>query len=283
MEREEIKSLYTSIMMKEKKAVQAIWCRPIYQADEIFNTATRLLEIAKLSLLSRSFNQNYHLSSANIAYESVAAHTNLMSALVDYAISYECDNCIPIEENYSFSYREIMEAVRRHDLPENEIGDIPDDGRRDDTAKAIDEQEYWYKYSFMSPPRDLLFETHVNSILSFMNKRATTIGRLLHVADKASAIIATLRYDLDGYPPVKTFDDKDISEIDRIAMKLCDNQEDGMCKASEMWSIGYFNIRETTKYDDYGFVTGVLVMATLIANGRWYEWRNRNYKNIPHI
>ena len=283
MEQEKIKTLYTSIMTREKKACQASWYRPIFQVDEMYNTATRLLEIAKLSLLSRSFNQNYHLTSASVAYESVAAHTNLMAAIVDYAINYECENYIPIEENFSFTYREIMEAVRRHDLPENEIGDIPDDGRRDDEAKAIEEDEYWQKYSFMSPTRDLSFETHVNSILNAMNKHVTKIGRLLHVADKASAIIATLRYDLDGYPPVKTFEDKDISEIDHIAMKLCDNQENGMCKASEMWSIGYFNIRETTKYDDYGFVTGVLVMATLIANGKWYDWRYKDYKTTPHF
>ena len=92
----------------------------------------------------------------------------------------------------------------------------------------------------------------------------------------------TFRYYLDGYPPVKTFEDKNLSESDYIAMNLCDNQKHGVCKASEMWSIVYFNLRQTTKYDDSGFITGVLVMATLIVNGKWYHWREEDYKTIPN-
>ena len=185
MGQEDILSLYQSIMKNEKKANQRVWSRSVYKADEINDVALRLLEVAKLSLISRSFNQFYHLSNASIAYESVGAHTNLMMALVDCAIKFECDDLISVESIYGFNYREIMEAVRRHDLPENEIGDIPDDGRRDDRAKAIEEQEYWRKYSSMSPASDIIFETHVNSILNFMNKRTSTVGRLLHIADKA--------------------------------------------------------------------------------------------------
>ena len=270
-------------MRNEKKLHRAVWSRSTSETEEIYDTALRLLEVAKLSLLPRSFNQHYHLSNASMAYESVGAHTNLMMALVDCAIKFECEDLISVDNHYGFTYREIMEAARRHDLPENEIGDIPDDGRRDDEAKAIEERAYWHKYSSMSPPRDLVFETHVNSILSFMNKRASVVGRLLHVADKASAILVTLRYDLDGCPPVKTIEDKDLSESDYIAMNLCDNKDHGMCKASEMWSIVYFNLRQTTKYDDYGFITGVLVMATLIVNGKWYKWREEDYETIPNL
>lgn len=277
MDIKEIKSLYCSIMKQEKIANNRIWSKSIYNADEMYNTALRLLEVAKLSMLSRSYNENYHLTNTSIAYESVAAHTNLMMALVDFAIKFECDDMISTESLYGFTYREIIEAVRRHDMPENEIGDIPDDGRRDDAAKADEEEAYWQKYSALSPIGELTFEIHVNRVLGYMNKRVTAVGRLLHVADKVSGILAVLRYDLDGYPPIKTFEDKGISKSDSIAMKLCDHQEHGICKASEMWSIVYFKIRRTCKYDDTGYITGILVMTTLIVNGKWYKWRTADY------
>lgn len=277
MDTNKIKSLYYSIMKNEEANLSKIWSRYVFNADMMYNTTKRLLEVAKLSMLSRSYNNNYHLTSSIIAYESVGAHTNLMMALVDFALKLECDEMVKTETIFGFTYREIIEAVRRHDLPENIIGDIPDDGRRDDVTKADEEESYWQHYSSLAPLGERTFEAHVNSVLGYMNRHIYAVGRLLHVADKASAILTVLSYDAAGYPPIKTFVDENISDSDRTAMKLCDNQEHGVCKASEMWSIVYFKLRQTNRYDDAGFITGVLVMATLLINNRWYSWREADY------
>ena len=277
MNEAKIKAQYKSIIEKEMHANQKFWRLESRDADIMYNAAAQLLEIAKQSMIPRSYIQNYHLSNTTVSYESIGAHANLMTAIVDRAVNYECEDLVTPQSIYKFSYREIIEAARRHDLPENVIGDIPDDGTRDDVAKAKEESKYWREYSTLSPGREVVFEMHVNSILNMMNRHEGMVGRLLHVSDKASAILMVLCYDQAKMPPVMLIDQKNISDSDIMAMSLCDYCEHGVCKASEMWSIVYFKIRQTAKLDDTGFITGILIMATLIVNGKWYSWREEDY------
>ena len=220
------------------------------------------------------------MSQAQTAYASVGAHTFIMMSLLDRAIDY-CFDAMGMHYICGYNYREIMEAARRHDLPENVIGDIPDDGTRDDEAKQTDEEKYWNDFSSYSSEHEAQnFERRVNDLLYMMNNRNTEIGNFLYLADKFSAIIEVLTYDRNGYAPVKSMVDRDLSPQDRESMRYCDYKNMGDYKASEMWTVGYFKQRNLTKIDKYGFYTAIVVMATLIVNEKWYDWRQEDYQSF---
>ncbi|MBQ3441436.1 hypothetical protein IJG27_03985 [Candidatus Saccharibacteria bacterium] len=119
---------------------------------EIFNVAVRLFEIAKSSTVPRSYNAIYNLCMDTFFYESVSAHTNLVSAIVTEALDF-CYGCgfggFGKETSKTidgYSYRDIMDTVRLHDIAENEIGDLPDNGSRDEDKKRQKELVYLEEY-----------------------------------------------------------------------------------------------------------------------------------------
>ncbi len=255
------------------------------RAAEIYDAAWRMLEIAKSSALPRSYAYRYGMSltPVKMCYESVGGHTNLALALVDLAIRYwygpnfgtpEGDFQETVDGYYLM---EVMEAMRLHDLPENVIGDIPDDGNRDDEAKAADEAQYFNDYINHYPPNEIYFGGKVKRLLVEMNLKASTTGRLLYEADKVSALVMTLTYDYLGYAPVLSIDDPKASQRDIESMMVCDWSQSGCYKASEMWAVGHFKTRKICQYDDLGIFTALVVMLTLMINGHWYDWREKDY------
>ena len=258
----------------------------VNMSSEVRNLTWRIFEVAKSSFVVRSYIERYGLDLADFAHESVAAHTNLVSALVDSALIYEYgpDFGQPGSEwpltIDGFSYREIMETVRLHDLPENEMGDAPDNGARDEAKKEAEENEYFYSYTESYPVRDTDFKQGVRRLMLAMQDRNSPTGRLLYLADKTAAILATLAYDQRGYSPMMSVGEPSASPRDLEEMKMCDfSTENGLCKASEMWTIDHFHIRRIIDLDDTGFFTAVVVMGTLMTNGRWYDWREKDYLN----
>ncbi len=246
-------------------------------SEEAYNTTYQILEIASSALVSRGYNRIYNITEENVAYESVSAHTNLGIALIDrfWMFIYGPDVFKTVD---GYSYREVMEAFRRHDLPENIIGDIPDNGSRDDSRKAIAEQDYWQSFSECSPKREDKSEKKIAELLEDMEKRKTRTGNMLYAADKISAIIITLCYDYHGISPQKSKHEPENSTRDLKAMTLCDFCEQDMCKASEMWTIDYLKLRKIVKFDQYGYFTSIMVMLTLIVNQKWYNWREKDYQ-----
>ena len=274
MTRESIRIDYLNVIKNEYEIRNECWDKAIFDTDLIYGIAYQILEVAISNSIPRSYNLNYHLSRTKYAPESVGSHTNLMNILVDRALGfvYYSNNAQP-----EYAYREIIEAVRRHDLPENEIGDIPDDGTRDDIGLSTIEQIYWQSFGDYSPPEMKNLDTNVCILLKEMNRRESKLGRLIYLADKISAIIAVLAYDYIGVSPVRQVSDEKISELDRYAIKYCGYEEGDVIKASEMWTCSYFKNRAAIKYDDSGFYTAVLVMVTLMVHKKWYAWRTKEY------
>ncbi|MDO4611496.1 MAG: HD domain-containing protein [Candidatus Saccharibacteria bacterium] len=284
----EIKAEYERIMAEELKLANAanfpgtlMGC-----ADEIYETTLRILEVAKSSALPRSYTERYLMSGGKpvrVAYESVGAHANLAAAMLDMALSYWYgpDFGTPASEFPEtidgYSHREIMEVMRLHDLPENETGDIPDDGDRDEAEKLAKENDYYRRYIDQYPSRESYFGQRVRKLLLEMETQSSAIGRLVYVADKASAIVMTLVFDLLKCSPVMHIDNEDATERDKFEMETCDDHFGGYRRASEMWTIGYLKVRQTQQYDEVGFFTAVIVMATLIVRGYWYDWREKDY------
>ena len=256
-------------------------------ASAVENTVSQIAEFAKSALLPRSYIERYGLSNDKTAYESVGAHTNLVSAIADKALSYYyCpDFGVPGSEwpctIDEYSYREIMEAIRIHDLPENEIGDWPDNGSTDLKTKAKFEHDYMDYFASKYP----LYRGNINKraveLFYAMNDPNHTTGRLLHLADKTAALIITLQYDSAGHPPLIKANDPALSERDCKEAMMCDwHDDEGHRKASEMWAIDFFHIRKFNELDDIGFFTALIVMYTLMVNKRWYDWREKDYEDI---
>lgn len=269
---------FKRIMKEESKFNPACEYYASNDTDRIYMMSKHFQEVARASYIGRSYNTRYKLTNGTRVFESTAAHTNLVMALVDGAISINSQMKQKLDKTYS--YREIMEVVRIHDLPENRIGDWPDNGSRDETEKARLEDEYLKEYMLYYPADDPEFKKKVFKLFGEMNKQSSIAGRLIYTADKTAAIIATLTLDQLQMSPMMHINNKDASDRDKTEMSICDYcSTKGYRKASEMWTIDHFHIRGLNRFDDTGFFTAIIVMYTLLINGHWYQWREDDYRH----
>ena len=110
-----------------------------------------------------------------------------------------------------------------------------------------------------------------------MQEKSSPEGRTLYTADKVSAIIMMLCYDKLGlYPGVRP-SDKSIAKVDRTEVGFCKKQSNGKILLSELWTVDFLYGREIVQYDDTGYFLAILVMATLLIHGKWYDWREAQY------
>ncbi len=240
-----------------------------------------LYEVAKSSFVIRGYNPKYGISEPNAqAYESVGAHTNLVLAITDCALRYIYDGSIPNETEGGFTYQDIMETIRIHDLPENKIGDICDDGSHDEAQKHQDEEQYLAEFNKNYPIWAHSLGANARTLFGEMRPDTKSpTGLLLFLADKTAALlVALLLDDTSDSPPMLSKNDPNASERDRAELELCDSLFDGeFGLMSEMWTVDFFNIRNFAKRDHSGFFTAIIVMATLLIHGRWYNWRENDY------
>ena len=230
---------YERIMQRESKIAGKNWIIP--PVREVFKTNKQIGQIVESSSVLRSYNNRYGLTRDKCAYESVAAHTNLCMTILDRCLSYMYGPDMDLPDVYT--YRELMEALRRHDLPENIIGDIPDNGEAENSGKRATEITYFNAFASYSPLREHFFEENVNRLLPLMHPKS-----------------------------------RKISGRDFAEMQICDDKVNGCYRASEMWAIDYFKMRELEQYDDTGYFTALIVAYTLAVNGRWYIWRDHDYR-----
>lgn len=262
----------------------------LFNPEYFENLARRILEITENSTVLRCCATNGRLTEDIFASESVAAHTNLVLALTDYAIDHPC---YPRENHSHYSHREITEAIRLHDLPENEIGDIPDNENLEHARKATQEAEYYKRFFSYYPNYRRSFIENVKSILAEMESKSTELGSTIYLADKISAIIMALYYDSIDLNPYAKAQDRSLSRSGRKATELCDRviyltepTTGGIpffnsgYYLSELWTIDYFIGRRLYRYDFNGFFTATLVMTTLITKGHWYKWRENDYRHF---
>lgn len=275
---------FQSIMKKEAKFNPACKRYETYGSHcySIYLTTQQLFEVARSSLVLRSYVNRYHLSNDIMAQESVGAHTNLVSMLVDRAATHDKE----FSKKLEYSYREMMEVVRAHDLPENETGDEPDNGSYNKELKIKLEKNFFdNKYAVNYPAEQHSFGLRVRKLYGEMNDQSSYAGRLLFSGDKTAAIIITLTYDYlskkEGILPLPLMYKTDpyASERDKIEMDICDFVTiGGGRKASEMWTVDHLRLRQLIHFDDSGYFTAIIVMYTLIFNGCWYRWREEDYQ-----
>ena len=266
-------------------------CSIFNDVDEAANLTALISEFAQSTTVPRAYNGRYGLDDHSVALESVAAHTNLVQAFANLVLTYIYGYDFTKTDD-GFTYREIMEALRIHDLPENVFGDKCDNGAIDEKKKRRQEANYLNKFFNLYPQtcqpdaRNTFIE-HSQSLFKEMRPDGCPTGQLLYLIDKASAILITLWLDQIQYSPMIHESAEDLSERDREEMSLCDWRENGYCRASEMWTVDAFHIRKFMDADYTGIITAVIVMTTLQTNGKWYDWRWRDYEEagikINHV
>lgn len=246
-------------------------------ADELYGTMLQLSEIAYSTLVPRSYNLRYNLTIHPDTFESVASHTFLMENMMDSALAF-LYNPNMLHTMGGFTYREIMQAVRRHDLPENVITDIPDNGNRNDRSLALQEDRYWSIFSKESPSKKTYPEDKIMSLLK--DSRScfkTTIGKMIHAADKAAAIFACLCFEEKGHAPIMVIDDSNASQTEYRLMQKCERRlGESYCYASEMW-LKFFFHRGTHVLDQGKYFTALLVMKTIAVTGKWYNHKQTDF------
>ncbi|MBQ8985192.1 hypothetical protein IJ076_01370 [Candidatus Saccharibacteria bacterium] len=288
MEKDALFLLYEKIMRNEialrseSEIAKTYGERIIESTSEIYGATHRIFMNSQLSFVSRSYNHFYGLSDDEV-YESVGAHTNLARAILKEAIMYHYgdmfgrdlpDNLHTID---SYTYRDLVDTMDVHDLAEIKYGDSSDNGARDEVSKNQRELKFIREYLDTYPKNAPLNKLNITALIRAMQKHNTPSGKLLYLSDKVAALIVTLTLDSLGSPPTMSMDYEHASDRDKVEMSMCDSNLDGRYKASEMWTIDFFELRDLVSLDRSFFFTGIIVMATLMTNECWYRWREKSY------
>lgn len=287
MDHKDLLEKYDQIITGEEKISKGYYNAPPC-ATHILGIAEQLECIVKSGMMPRCCATRYGpLESGQLAYESVSAHTNLVKAIVDRVLAY-CYGSDFSKTEDGFTYREIMAVIERHDLPENITGDIADNGKRPDKELARIEHCYLHQFASVSPLFDANFENHVKVLYRDYEFGFGFTGRLIYGADKLAAILMALGYDSVGMSPTMANISTDASAMEHAAMNHCQYREYHvggstgdyyLCRASEMWTFAWFKYQEMNKFDETGMLTAILAMYTLIVNGEWYAWREKDYED----
>ena len=290
LDTKKIFSEYGSIMSNERKIRPVIHMGNIIMKPknleklkapaEIFAIAERVYRNAGLNFVPRSYNGSYGLSKTEITFESVGAHTNLVCAIAEEALDFFYGHGFGYTERTidGYLYQDVITAIHAHDLAELRYGDLADNGSHDKDAKFKLELEYLenyldtYSISLRHEKAVLL------KLLKEMEAQSSHTGKVVYLADKAAALIATLYLDSIKRSPMIRMSSSYASDRDKSEMRNCDRSYDGAYKASEMWAVDYFVERKIVDIDESLFFTALIVMMTLIVNGRWYNWREKFYQ-----
>lgn len=291
MEKEKLLETFQDIMLNELqiRLESPTWTprtrKMLEKPEMIYNVVWRIFEICKLNFVPRSYNSSYGLDDSEIVYESVGAHTNLALNIMEHAISFCYGEDFGRLEEASFfsvdgySYRDMVEVMMLHDLAENMFGDVPDNGDRNEALKDYEEFKYIKKYVSTFPDAEHTRKANILDLFRDMQRHNNSTGRLLYLSDKVAALIVTLCLDAMGHAPILSPSSKYASMRDRQEMDVCDFCLNGKYRASEMWAIDYFEMRYIVELDRTFFFTAIVAMATLMVNGRWYSWREKDYGN----
>ena len=267
------------LFKKYEKAIKEEQLQIPISTEELYGIMLQLSEIAYSVLVPRSYNFRYNITRPGATFESIASHSFFMENALDRKLNFLYGPNFKHTAD-GFTYREIIETARRHDLPEIITTDIPDNGDRDDEGLARQENLYWRNFSKESPSRDVDSERKIKTLLEdSCSKFSTITGRDIHAADKFSAVFMNLCLEEKGYHPVMDIKDPAASKEERNQMKHCTRHHlrhnSTLCYASEMWTMSFFD-RGIHKLDNQNYFTALLIMKTIAVTGKWYSWRKKS-------
>lgn len=190
--------------------------------------------------------------------ESVAEHTYGTLILLD-EIAMFCPELV--------SDVELVRGMRlllRHEVGEGEIGDLPDDGRRDEARK--DKMELLAMMRFCQElPRE-----HGPAIVRDFTKfqqRSSELAQVIYCVDKIEAVLQGLIYEQDGRGDLSRKPEvaESLSEQDKYYM-----QQTGSKRLVDNWSAHFFDLTREFRYAPV--FRAILRAAVEDVRGEWFAW-----------
>lgn len=190
--------------------------------------------------------------------ESVAEHVLGTLILLD-EIAMFCPEMVSEAEALR-----CMRLLLKHEVGESEIGDIPDDGRRNETQKNDAELRAMMRYGESLPaPYGIQI---LRDFIDFQNKRSALM-QLAYCIDKGETVLQCVLYEQDGRDTACVDEAllQSLSEQDRRYM-----QKTGSTRIVDNWSAHYLDLIQ-------GFwcapmFTEILRAAVEDVRGEWFPW-----------
>lgn len=217
--------------------------------------------------------------------ESDAEHTLGMAALVMLVAMYFPQLIHPSETAL------FMQVALLHEMGETVIGDIPDDGRRDEAKKTTKERQIVLQFVKNMP------EPHgtnlIDAFIEFQD-RTTRRGRLLYGLDKLEAVLQGLIYEKEG----RGGDIRNkaaqlrLSEQNRESVRrasstwscLSDRDRENMERAHstrlvDIWSVHFLELIQGMP--EAPVLRRILKAAVLDVRGEWFDWAESLMQDEP--
>lgn len=180
-------------------------------------------------------------------------------AMLIHLLAIFCPELIPPAELASF-----MLAAEAHEIGEVLIGDIPDDGQRDEALKIKQEKAAVAKFAEALP------EVVRADLLKFFDEfddKSSKRGRILYCADKIEAVLQGLLYESKGLVG-------DIRCKEHI-VKLSEQDQRGVAKSgsfrlADIWAVHF--VEKVRKYPEAEIFLEILDVAVHDVRGEGFAW-----------
>lgn len=151
-----------------------------------------------------------------------------------------------------------------HEIGETELGDIPDDGLRDENKKRAIEHEVLQGLISDLPP---FFRRRILIGFTELQARTTERGRIMYCLDKLETILQGLIYESEGRGGDYHYKMKQrrISQQDRNNIR-----DTGSCKLVDIWSKHF--LEKIADFPEAPIFTDILRAAVVDIRGEWFSW-----------
>ena len=157
-----------------------------------------------------------------------------------------------------------LQVALLHEIGEIVVGDIPDDGRRDEAGKK--ERELQVVMQFV---KDLPSPHDTSLMLAFLElqDRSPRLGRLLHGLDKLEAVLQGLIYEKEGHGG------DILNKALQIQLSRQDHenmQRSASTRLVDIWAVHFLDIIQGTP--EAPLLRRILRAAVLDVRGEWFSW-----------
>ena len=161
-----------------------------------------------------------------------------------------------------------LDMLRLHEMGENVLGDIPDNGNRDETAK--DEAEFAYLSMYLKFYPEA-YRSKMLIIFKEMQTKATERGRTLYCIDKTEAILQNLIYERQGRGGDLN---KRLTFITEPTTRdKWEYEMTGSSKPADMWSFAFF--KKCEDYEHIKVFRDIIVLAAREIRGELFNWLDK--------
>lgn len=193
--------------------------------------------------------------------ESVAEHVYGTLALLDELAMF-CPEVISESETLR-----CMRILLKHEVGEGEIGDIPDDGRRDEVRKNNDELGAMVRYVEGLPPQ---YGMRVLCDFVEFQSKSSRLAQIAYCIDKVETVLQCVLYEQDGRDQGCASETliQSLSEQDRKYM-----QKTGSTRIVDNWSAHFLDLIQD--FECAPVFVEILRAAVEDVRGEWFTWREQ--------